>query len=65
MLSPASPSSNQSGFALIGVLVAIALLAVIGAGTRSTSYYLKRLHNFAVGFGWLPGPIIANKAWPP
>lgn len=40
------------------------LLAVIEAGTRSTSYYLKRLHNFAVGFGWLPGPIIPNKLWP-
>lgn len=40
------------------------LLAVIEAGTRSTSYYLKRLHNFAVGYGWLPGPIIANKLWP-
>lgn len=40
------------------------LLAVIAVGTRSTSYYLKRLHNFAVGFGWLPGPIIANKLWP-
>ena len=40
------------------------LLAVINAGTRSTSYYLKRLHNFAVGWGWLPGPIIPNKVWP-
>jgi integrase len=42
----------------------IDLLAVIGEGTRSTSDYLKRLHNYALGFGWLPGPIIANKLWP-
>jgi len=40
------------------------LLALIEAGTRSTGYYLKRLHSFAVGFGWIPGPIIANKLWP-
>jgi integrase len=40
------------------------LLGLIADGTRSTSYYLKRLHNFALGYGWLPGPIIANKGWP-
>jgi integrase len=40
------------------------LLALVAEGTRSTSYYLKRLHNFAVGYGWLPGPIIANRVWP-
>ncbi len=40
------------------------LLALIREGTKSTGYYLKRLHNFAVGFGWLPGPILANKLWP-
>jgi general secretion pathway protein J len=31
MLSPGSPSRTQAGFTLVGVLVAIALLAVIGA----------------------------------
>ena len=40
------------------------LLAIIEAGTRSTGYYLKRLHNYALGYGWLPGPIIADKLWP-
>ena len=40
------------------------LLALIAEGCRSTSYYLKRLHNFAVGHGWLPGPILASKVWP-
>jgi integrase len=40
------------------------LLALIREGTKSTGYYLKRLHNFAVGFGWLPGPILASKYWP-
>lgn len=40
------------------------LLAIIEAGTRSTGYYVKRLHNYALGYGWLPGPIIADKLWP-
>lgn len=40
------------------------MLDVIKDGTRSTCDYLKRLHNYAVGFSWLPGPIIANKLWP-
>lgn len=40
------------------------LFAVLGEGTRSTNFYAQRLHNFALGFGWLPGPIVAPKLWP-
>lgn len=40
------------------------LLAVIRAGTVSTNHYLRRLHNLALGLGWLPWPILAPKLWP-
>lgn len=40
------------------------LLAVIRAGKNSVNFYLRRLHNHAIGIGWLPWPIIAAKHWP-
>jgi integrase len=40
------------------------LLEVIRSGTVSTNHYLRRLHNLALGMGWLPWPILAPKLWP-
>jgi integrase len=40
------------------------LEAVLEAGKAATNNYLHRLHNLAVGLGWLPWPIIAPKLWP-
>src|SRR6266853_4610354 len=34
-------------------------LAVIKAGRPSTNHYLRRLHNLALGLGWLAWPILA------
>ncbi len=39
-------------------------LEVLRSGTVSTNHYLRRLHNLAVGLGWLPWPILAPKLWP-
>ncbi len=40
------------------------VLQAIEAGTVSTNVYLRRLHNFAVGMGWLPWPLLPKKMWP-
>jgi len=40
------------------------ILKAIEAGTVSTNVYLRRIHNFAVGMGWLPWPLLAKKMWP-
>lgn len=40
------------------------LLAFIAEGTRSTCTFVKRLHHLAVGYGWVPVPIIPKKLWP-
>ncbi len=40
------------------------LLAVMRAGGVSTNHYLRRLHNLAIGMGWLPWPLLAPKLWP-
>jgi len=40
------------------------LLAVLRAGTGSTNHYLRRLHNLAIGLGWLTWPILPPKLWP-
>jgi hypothetical protein len=34
------------------------------AGSVATNVFLRRIHNFAVGMGWLPWPILAKKQWP-
>ena len=40
-------------------------LAVLKAGTVSTNVFLRRLHNFALGIGWLLAPVLPPKQWPP
>jgi integrase len=35
-----------------------------GHATLSVVHYLKRLHNLALGLGWLAFPILAPKLWP-
>jgi integrase len=36
----------------------------MNAGTNSTNHYLRRLHNLAVGMGWLSWPLLASRLWP-
>ncbi len=38
--------------------------AIMKAGGAFTNHYLHCLHNLAVGYGWLLGPIIPPKLWP-
>lgn len=40
------------------------LFAVLNSGTVATIKYLRQLHNLALGYGWLPIPILAPKLWP-
>ena len=40
------------------------IFAVLKAGTVSTNIFLRRMHNFALGMGWLPRPVIPRKQWP-
>jgi integrase len=42
----------------------VELLKVLRCGTVATNVFLRRIHNFAVGMGWLPWPILAKKQWP-
>lgn len=37
---------------------------VLSDGKASTNHFLRRLHNLAVGMGWLPWPLIPPKLWP-
>jgi len=37
---------------------------VLGARTVSTNVFLRRVHNFALGLGWLPWPVLPPKQWP-
>jgi integrase len=39
-------------------------LAALNAGTVSTNVFLRRLHNFALGMGWLLAPVLPPKQWP-
>ena len=39
-------------------------LAVLTVPKVSVNHYLRRLHNLAVGLGWLPFPILPPKLWP-
>ncbi len=40
------------------------LLAVLRGGSSSTNHYLRRLHNLAIGLGWLNWPILPPRLWP-
>ena len=40
------------------------LRAVLADNKPSTNHFLRRMHNLAVGLGWLPWPIIPAKMWP-
>ena len=37
---------------------------VLRQGGSSTNHFMRCLHNLALGFGWLPAPIIPPKLWP-
>lgn len=39
-------------------------LHVLKTGGVMTNYYLRCLHNLALGLGWLPWPILTPKFWP-
>ena len=38
--------------------------AALADNKPSTNHFLRRIHNLAVGTGWLPWPIIPIKMWP-
>jgi integrase len=38
--------------------------AALDDGTVSTKVFLRRLHNFALGVGWLLSPVLPQKQWP-
>ena len=40
------------------------LLAVLKRGGSATNNYLRRLHNLALGNGWIPFALIHPKQWP-
>jgi hypothetical protein len=40
------------------------LLGVLKAGGVMTNAFVRCLHNFAMGLGWLPWPILPSKLWP-
>lgn len=40
------------------------LRAALADNKPSTNHFLRRIHNLAVGLGWLPWPIIPAKMWP-
>jgi integrase len=39
-------------------------LLALNKGKVSTNVFLRRLHNFALGLGWLPTPVLPAKQWP-
>lgn len=40
------------------------LLTCLRDGSNCTNHYLRRLHNLALGLGWLAWPLLAPKLWP-
>jgi integrase len=39
-------------------------LRVLSSGGNSTNFFLRRIHNLALGLGWLPAPVLPPKMWP-
>lgn len=39
-------------------------LSVLSGGKVSVAHYLKRIHNLALGLGWLAFPVLAPRLWP-
>lgn len=39
-------------------------LAILNRAKFSDAHYLKRLHNLALGLGWLSFPVLAPRLWP-
>jgi integrase len=39
-------------------------VTILNGGKVSVAHYLKRLHNLAVGLGWLAFPVLAPRLWP-
>jgi integrase len=39
-------------------------LQVLKIGTVSTNVHLRKMHNYCLGMGWLPWPILPIKQWP-
>lgn len=39
-------------------------LSVLNGSKVSVAHYLKRLHNLALGLGWLSFPVLAPRLWP-
>jgi hypothetical protein len=39
-------------------------LSILNGAKVSVAHYLKRLHNLALGLGWLSFPVLAPKLWP-
>ena len=39
-------------------------LSILNGGKVSVAHYLKRLHNLALGLGWLAFPVLAPRLWP-
>src|SRR6266581_8080501 len=40
-------------------------LNILKAGTSTTNHYLRRLHNLALGLGWILSPGLSAKQWQP
>jgi integrase len=40
------------------------LRRVLDAGSVATNVFLRRIHNYALGMGWLACPILGKKQWP-
>jgi integrase len=39
-------------------------LAILKVPSVSVTHYLKRLHNLAIGLGWITFPVLAPRIWP-
>jgi integrase len=40
------------------------LLTILRNANNSAAFFLRRIHNLALDFGWLPWPVLPNSAWP-